>query len=105
MSVDNVVLNLKSYKIEKKNNLRKRKKINKIKEKAQKQRLKLRILSREYAMKISEHAITALQKVITGDPLGYGKEAIAPYRSGRELVNFFNQFGANDVYRSGFPSR
>lgn len=56
-------------------------------------------------MKISEETVCALQKVITGDPLGFEKDSIASYRSGPELVSFFNQFGENDVYGSGFPSR
>ena len=27
------------------------------------------------------------------------------YRSGPQLVSFFNNFGFNDEYRQGFPSR
>ena len=27
------------------------------------------------------------------------------YRSGPKLIEFFNEFGFNDVYRQGFPSR
>lgn len=50
-------------------------------------------------MKLSERTITALQKVINGD------FEHAMYRSGPMLVDFFNDFGRNDVYRSGFPSR
>lgn len=30
---------------------------------------------------------------------------MSPYRSGPKLVDFFNDFGSNDVYGSGFPSR
>lgn len=52
-------------------------------------------------MKLSARTITALQKVINGDEdFEYAK-----YRSGPKLVDFFNDFGRNDVYRPGFPSR
>ena len=51
-------------------------------------------------MKLSEPTIKALGKVITGDcdvgPL---------YRSGPELVRFFNAFGAEETYGQRFPSR
>lgn len=50
-------------------------------------------------MKISEQTISALGSIITGD------KGLSPYRSGLKLVDFFNQFGAEDVYASGFPSR
>jgi hypothetical protein len=50
-------------------------------------------------MKISERTISAVAKVVTGD------SRISPYRSGPVLVRFFNEFGANDVYGQGFPSR
>ena len=50
-------------------------------------------------MKISERSIRALGQVITGD------SRVSPYRSGSQLVRLFNEFGANDVYGSGFPSR
>lgn len=50
-------------------------------------------------MKISERSISALAKVITGDG------GISPYKTGSGLVKFFNEFGFNDVYGSGFPSR
>jgi len=50
-------------------------------------------------MKISEKSISGLARVITGD------SGISPYRSGPQLVKFFNEFGFNDVYGSGFPSR
>jgi len=55
-------------------------------------------------MKISEETIKAVQKVITGDSLESGN-SIAPYRSGPDLVTFFNQFGESDEYGQGFPSR
>ncbi|MBS0466053.1 MAG: abortive infection family protein [Proteobacteria bacterium] len=52
-------------------------------------------------MKVSEYSIDFLGKLIAGDLDG------APYRSGSQLVKFFNQFGARDVYPSGggFPTR
>lgn len=30
---------------------------------------------------------------------------ILPYKKGHELVDFFVEFGADDVYGEGFPSR
>lgn len=52
-------------------------------------------------MKVSEYTIEFLGNLIAGDLDG------APYRSGPQLVKFFNQFGARDVYPSGggFPTR
>lgn len=50
-------------------------------------------------MKISERTISFLAKTITGD------NEISFYRSGPQLVEFFNELGFNDVYRQGFPSR
>lgn len=50
-------------------------------------------------MRISERSISALAKIVTGD------SQISPYRSGPALVRLFNDFGANDVYGQGFPSR
>lgn len=50
-------------------------------------------------MKISERSISALAKIVAGDT------GISPYRSGPILVRLFNEFGANDVYGQGFPSR
>ena len=51
-------------------------------------------------MKLSESTIKALGKVITGDC------DVAPlYRSGPELVSFFNSFGVEESYGQGFPSR
>ncbi len=50
-------------------------------------------------MKISELAVSALAKIITGDG---GK---SPYKSGPVLVKFFNEFGYKEVYGQGFPSR
>ena len=50
-------------------------------------------------MKISEKTLAFLARVVTGDT------HISPYRTGPSLVKFFNEFGSNDVYSSGFPSR
>lgn len=50
-------------------------------------------------MKISERTISAIGRIVTGD------EGISPYRSGPQLVKLFNEYGANDVYGQGFPSR
>lgn len=50
-------------------------------------------------MKISEHSISAVGSIITGD------KKMSPYRTGSDLVNFFNQFGSEDTYGQGFPSR
>ena len=50
-------------------------------------------------MKLSEQTMSALGSVITGDG---GR---SPYRTGLQLVSFFNQFGSKDTYGSGFPSR
>ena len=43
--------------------------------------------------------MSALGSVITGDG---GR---SPYRTGPQLVSFFNQFGSKDTYGIGFPSR
>jgi hypothetical protein len=50
-------------------------------------------------VKLSEQTISALGSVITGD----GRRS--PYRTGTQLVSFFNQFGLEDTYGNGFPSR
>ena len=50
-------------------------------------------------MKISERSIKRLGEIITGDKL------LSPYRSGPQLVSFFNEFGTDHVYGQGFPSR
>ena len=52
-------------------------------------------------MILSEYTIEFLGSAIAGDLEGF------PYRSGPQLVKFFNQFGARDVYPSGggFPTR
>jgi hypothetical protein len=50
-------------------------------------------------MRVSERSVSALAKIVTGD------SKISPYKSGPVLVRLFNEFGANDVYGQGFPSR
>jgi hypothetical protein len=50
-------------------------------------------------VKLSEQTISALSSIITGD----GR--CSPYRTGPQLVSFFNQFGSEDTYGNGFPSR
>jgi hypothetical protein len=58
-------------------------------------------------MQISARTITALQKVLTGDPLDHGGRAVAPYRKCPDLMRFFHEFGFNDVYTwgGGQPTR
>lgn len=51
------------------------------------------------AIKLTEPSIKQLAEVITGD----GEKS--PYRSGRDLVVFFNEHGAKDSYGQGFPAR
>ena len=50
-------------------------------------------------MKVSHPTIEYLTGIITGDS---NKSA---YRSGPQLVNFFNSLGEQDTYEQGFPSR
>lgn len=52
-------------------------------------------------MNLSEYTVEFLGSFIAGDIEGL------PYRSGPQLVKFFNQFGARDVYPAGggFPTR
>ena len=51
-------------------------------------------------MKVGEQTISELGSVITGDA------NLSPYRSGPDLVAFFNQFcDVQDQYGKGFPSR
>lgn len=52
-------------------------------------------------MKVSEYTIEFLGNLVAGDMDG------APYRSGPQLVKFFNEFGSRDVYPTGggFPTR
>lgn len=53
-------------------------------------------------MQLSEKTIKALQEVINGDE---DFEHAIYRRSGPTLVDFFNNFGRNDVHERGFPSR
>ena len=50
-------------------------------------------------MQVSEQVIQNLAKVVCGD-CGY-----TPYLSGPNLVRLFNEYGFNNGYESGFPSR
>lgn len=50
-------------------------------------------------MIISERTLKRLGQIITGD------KNLSPYRSGPMLVSFFNDFGLNNSYGQGFPSR
>lgn len=53
---------------------------------------------------IDAKTIESLQKLITGDIIN-NDSPLSPYRSGPDLINFFNQFGRKDTYGQGFPSR
>lgn len=50
-------------------------------------------------MKLSARTISRLGQLVTGD------KGLTPYRGGPKLVRLFNDYGANDTYGSGFPSR
>lgn len=50
-------------------------------------------------MQLGNKSIQALGKIVTGD------EKLSPYRSGPKLVALFNDFGSDDRYGQGFPSR
>lgn len=54
-------------------------------------------------MKLSARTITRLRLHINGD--GDNFELGGKYRSGPKLVSLFNEFGFNDAYGEGFPSR
>lgn len=56
---------------------------------------------------LSVRSIEAVQKVITGDIPRHCEKAVAPRRSGPEIIRFFNDFGFNDSYSmgGGMPSR
>ncbi|CAM1355821.1 phospholipase D-like domain-containing protein [Tenacibaculum halocynthiae] len=52
-------------------------------------------------MKLSEHSINAIRTIISGD------DPLTQYKSGPKLVEFFNSFGARDVYKwkdGGLPN-
>lgn len=55
-------------------------------------------------VKVVRETIEALEKLITGDKIPSGR-SFAPYRSGPDLVDYFNQHGEYDEYGQGFPSR
>ncbi len=55
-------------------------------------------------VKVALKTIEALEKLITGNQIPSGS-SLAPYRSGPALVDFFNQYGEDDEYGQGFPSR
>ena len=50
-------------------------------------------------MKVTERTIKFLGKTLCGD------NGILPYKNGPQLVDFFVEFGADDQYGEGFPSR
>ena len=50
-------------------------------------------------MKISERTIRFLGKTLCGD------NHLIPYKSGPQLVDFFLDYGGDDIYGGGFPSR
>lgn len=50
-------------------------------------------------MKVSERTIKFLGKTLCGD------NEFLPYKTGPQLVDFFVEFGADDQYGEGFPSR
>lgn len=50
-------------------------------------------------MKVTERTIKFLGKTLCGD------NQILPYKTGQQLVDFFVEFGADDQYGEGFPSR
>jgi hypothetical protein len=51
-------------------------------------------------MKLKQRTVSHLASIICGDV-----QNCIPYRSGPMLVKLFNEYGADDVYGSGFPSR
>lgn len=50
-------------------------------------------------MRLTAKTLEHLTGIITGD------SQKSPYRSGPQLVGFFNDFGEGDLYGQGFPSR
>ena len=50
-------------------------------------------------MHVAARTITAIGRILTGN------EGISTYRSGPNLVRLFNDYGSNDEYGQGFPSR
>lgn len=56
-------------------------------------------------MRASQQTIEALAKIVAGDPPDGREQPISPYRSGPQLVVFFNKLGFQDEYASGFWTR
>jgi len=50
-------------------------------------------------VKVSQKTLEFLRDIITGD------KELSPYKSGPELVKFFNSLGFNDEYNRSFPPR
>ncbi len=50
-------------------------------------------------MKLARNTLAELVKIVTGDT------KMSPYRNGPMLVRLFNEFGSNDFYGPGFPTR
>jgi len=50
-------------------------------------------------MKLARNTLAELVKIVTGDT------KMSPYRNGPMLVRLFNEYGWNDYYGPGFPSR
>jgi polyhydroxyalkanoate synthesis regulator phasin len=50
-------------------------------------------------MKLSARTVKGLGQIVTGD------NQLSPYCSGPALVDFFNEYGADNYYGQGFPSR
>ncbi|MFF1992819.1 hypothetical protein ACFVWC_16385 [Bacillus mycoides] len=50
-------------------------------------------------MELRKKTIRTIAETITGD------NEISFYRTGSELVEFFNEFGFDDSYEEGFPAR
>ena len=50
-------------------------------------------------MRLSAKTLERLVEIVTGN------SQVSPYRSGPQLIEFFGDFGENDTYGKGFPSR
>lgn len=50
-------------------------------------------------MQLSQRTINVICGIVTGD------EKVSPYRTGPQLVQLFNDYGGDDIYGQGFPSR
>ena len=49
-------------------------------------------------MNLSAKTLESLSEIITGD------SQLSPYRTGRQLIDFFYDFGERDLYGQGFPA-